>query len=107
MSFSREQQITILHETTIKIRHRFVTDFNEVEESHVDGMTIEAFLEYIEHQRLTHMPHRGNYWDKVLKWAEFFALQISGFATAVEPFISDSKMAARLIWIAARALLQV
>lgn len=70
-------------------------------------MTIEGFLEYIERQRLTYMPHRGSRWDKVLKWAEFFALQISSYAMAVESFVPDSKVAAKLIWSASRTLLEV
>ena len=53
------------------------------------------------------MPHRGSHWDKVLKWAEFFSLQVSGYANAVDSFIAESKVAAKLIWTACRALLQV
>lgn len=68
---------------------------------------MEDFLEFIERERLTHMPHRGSHWDKVLKWAEFFSLQVSGYANTVDSFIADSKLAARLIWTACRALLQV
>ena len=107
MSFSSDQQITVLQETVVTTRQKFIADFDDVDESYIGSMTIEVFLNYIERQRLTHMPHRGSHWDKVLKWAEFFALQISGYATAVEGFISDSKPAARLIWTACRTLLQV
>ena len=53
------------------------------------------------------MPHRGSQWDKVLKWAEFFALQISGYASAIESFVPDIQKAAKLIWAASRTLLEV
>ena len=53
------------------------------------------------------MPHRGSRWDKVLKWAEFFALQISGYAKALESFVPDSHTAAKLIWVASQTLLEV
>ena len=53
------------------------------------------------------MPHRGSRWDKVLKWAEFFALQISGYVKAVEAFVPQSFMAAKLIWAASHTLLEV
>ena len=39
--------------------------------------------------------------------AEFFALQISGYSKAVEGFVRDSDQAAKLIWAAACALLEV
>jgi hypothetical protein len=53
------------------------------------------------------MPQRGSRWDKVLKWAEFFALQISGYEKAVSPFISHGKGAVKLIWAACRVLIEV
>ena len=107
VSFSREQQITILQETITSTRGKLVSAFTYVTEDYICSMTIDGFLEYIERQRLTHMPHRGSRWDKVLKWAEFFGLQVSGYAKAVESFIPDSKVAAQLIWTAARTLLEV
>lgn len=70
-------------------------------------MTIEGFLDYIERERLTHMPHKGSKWDKVLKWAEFFAIQTRGYELAVGSFVPDSGVAAKLIWVAMRVLLGV
>ncbi|KAL8713127.1 MAG: hypothetical protein Q9220_002648 [cf. Caloplaca sp. 1 TL-2023] len=70
-----EQTTTVLIETVTMARTRFIADFDDVDEHYIQTLTIEEVLEYIEHQRLTHMPHRGSHWDKVLKWAEFFALQ--------------------------------
>ena len=102
-----EQQVTILHESIISVRRNFLADLDDVEESTIEGIGMEDVFEYIERQRLTHMPHRGSHWDKVLKWAEFFALQMSGYARAVEPFAPEGKTAARLIWIATQNLLSV
>ncbi|KAL8729508.1 MAG: hypothetical protein Q9166_004680 [cf. Caloplaca sp. 2 TL-2023] len=107
VSHSSEQQITILKETVTVTCQKFIADFNEVDEHYIYSMTVEEYFEYIERQRLTHMPHRGSHWDKVLKWAEFFGLQVSGYANTVEPFIAESKFAARLIWTACRALLEL
>ena len=102
-----EQQVTILHESIISVRRNFLADLDDVEESTIEGIGMEDVFEYIERQRLTHMPHRGSHWDKVLKWAEFFAVQMSGYAAAVEPFAPEGKAAARLIWIATQNLLSV
>jgi len=97
----------VLHDSIVVTRQKFLADFDDIDEPFIHHITIEVFLEYIERQRLTHMPHRGSHWDKVLKWAEYFALQISGYVKAVEPFVPDSKVAAQLIWTALRSLLRV
>lgn len=107
ISHLSEQQITILKETVTVTRQRFIADFDEVDEHGIHSMTIEEYFDYIERQRLTHMPHRGSHWDKVLKWAEFFGLQVSSYADIVKPFLAESTVAARLIWTACRALLDV
>ncbi|KAL9099745.1 MAG: hypothetical protein Q9163_004799 [Psora crenata] len=107
MSSSNDQQVNVLRETVTSTCSRFIADFDGLDESFIQNMAIERFLDYIERQRLTHMPHRGSHWDKVLKWAEYFALQTSGYAKALESFVPDAKAAARLIWIACRALLEL
>ena len=99
--------MTVLKETVSSTCSRLIAEFDDVDESFIHNMSIERFLDYVERQRLTFMPHRGNYFDKVLKCAEYFALQISGYAKAVESFVPDSNIAARLIWTACRALLEV
>ncbi|KAL8811713.1 MAG: hypothetical protein Q9200_001576 [Gallowayella weberi] len=104
---SSEQQITILKETVVVTCQKFISHFDGCEEHHIHNFTIEEYLDFIERQRLTYMPHKGSHWDKVLKWAEFFGLQISSFANAMEKLILDSKPAAKLIWTACRALLQL
>ncbi len=97
----------MLQETVTHTRAKVVAEFDHVDEHYIHGMTIEGFLEYIERQRLTHMPHRGSRWDKVLKWAEYFSLQVSRFSKIVKPFVLDSELAAQLIWTASRTLIEV
>ena len=97
----------MLHETVMSTWGKFVAEFDQVDDDYIQTMTIDGFLEYIERQRLTHMPHRGSRWDKVLKWAEFFGLQVSAYAKAIESFVPDSQSAAKLMWAASRTLLEV
>ena len=107
MSFSEEQHVAVLSDNVTITRQKFLAELHDVDESYIQSITLEGFLEYIERQRLTHMPHRASHWDKVLKWAEFFALQISGYVTVAESFVPESKTAAQLIWVASRSLLEV
>ena len=106
-SFSAEQQITVLRESVTTVRRKFVAELDDVDESSIQSITVDDVLDYIERQRLTHMPHRGSHWDNVLKWTEFFALQVSGYAVVIEPFVPESKAAAKLIWTASQTLLNV
>lgn len=78
-----------------------------MDEHYIDSMNMESFLEYIEDERLTNMPQRGCRWDKVLQWAEYFALQISGYEMVLAPFVPDSREAAQLIWASCRSLIEV
>ncbi|MCJ1395329.1 hypothetical protein MMC18_008490 [Xylographa bjoerkii] len=107
VQFSSDQQITVLHETVLSTWAKFIEEFNHVDEHYISSTTISGFLKYIERERLTSMPHRGSRWDKVLKWAEFFALQVSGYSKVVEPFVPDSKDATKLILAACRVLLEI
>jgi hypothetical protein len=105
--FAMDQQVTVLRDIVVDIQKRFICEFHYVDEHYIDVITIEEFLEYIEQERLTHMPHKGSKWDRVLKWAEFFALQVARYERAVSPFVPDSKLASKLIWAASRVLLEV
>lgn len=105
--FSSDQQVTILQDTITATKHSFCTHFDSWTENSLDVSTIEGFLEYIEYERLTHIPHRGSTLDRVLKWAEYFAIQVSGYARAVAPFIAGSDIAAQLILEGSKALLEV
>ena len=107
VTFTKDQQVKVLHETVIFTCGKFIAEFDQVDEHYIHTMSIDGFLEYIERQRLTYMPHRGSRWDKVLKWAEFFGLQISAYHKAVEAFVPDSETAAKIIWAAGHVLLEV
>jgi len=105
--YSSDQQVMILSDTISTTKKSFCSHFDSWSESNIDVSTIEGFLEYIEHERLTSIPHRGSTLDRVLKWAEYFAIQVSGYAKAVSPFLPGSQVAAKLIWEASRTLLEV
>jgi hypothetical protein len=42
--------------------------------------SVEGFFDFVAGIRLQEMPHHGSGWDKVLKWAEFFAAQVFGYS---------------------------
>lgn len=67
----------------------------------------ESFLNYVANERLHRMPHRGSRWDKILRWAEYFATQVSALHESVSPFVPNSAETAQVVWAGCRILLQV
>lgn len=106
-TFTSDQNVTVLRQTVITTRTRFISELSHVNAHYIDSMSMDNFLEYIERDRLTHMPQRGSRWDNVLKCAEFFALQISYYENAVHSFVTDSKDAANMIRAASCVLIEV
>ena len=100
-------QYSIVRRTAFYVREKVVRELSDVDDGFFGHMNIESFLEYITHERLTNMPHRGSRWDKVLKSAEFFAIQINMFSESAEKFIDSSKMAADVALGNCRLLLEV
>jgi hypothetical protein len=105
-TFTSDQHVTVLRQTVIATRSLFISELS-LDADYIDSMKVGTFLDYLERERLKHMPHRGSRWDKVLKWAEFFACQISRYEEAVHSFIPDSKNAAKMIWAASRGLIEL
>jgi hypothetical protein len=106
-TFTSDQQVTLLRHTVITTRAKLISNLSYVNDHYIDSQTGESFLEFLRHQRMTQVPKLGSRQDKVLSWAEFFALQISAYEKALSPFVPDSKNAARLIWASCSVLLKV
>ncbi|KAI0001547.1 hypothetical protein F4779DRAFT_604183 [Xylariaceae sp. FL0662B] len=83
-------QITRVIEAAKKVRSRLVRELDEVDDAHFKRSDLECYLGYIADERLIHMPKRGSQWDRVLKEAEYFGLQMNEFTVAVKDFIPDS-----------------
>ncbi len=69
--------------------------------------SVDSFLDFVAADRLRRVPHRGSRWDKILRWAEYFAIQISILHESVGSFVPNSADSAQLIWACCRILLQV
>lgn len=69
--------------------------------------SLDSFLDFVASDRLRRVPHRGSRWDKILRWAEYFAIQVSILHESVGPFVPNSTEAAQLIWQSCQILLQV
>ena len=69
--------------------------------------SVELFLDFVAADRLRRMPHRGSRWDKILRWAEYFTIQVSILEESVRPFVYNSEETAQLVWASCRILLEV
>lgn len=69
--------------------------------------SVESFLDFVVADRLRRIPHRGDKWDKILRWAEYFATQVSILEESVASFVHNSEETAQLVWASCRILLEV
>jgi hypothetical protein len=100
-------QIIRVIETTRTIKGRIIRELDDVDEDYFKSVNLESYLEFIADQRLIHMPRKGSQWDRVLKAAEFFGLQIYSFGSAVSHFVEESKGASFAALASCQLLLEV
>src|SRR3984957_1274458 len=100
-------QIIRVIETARTIKGRIIRELDDVDEHYFKSVNLESYLEFIADQRLIHMPRKGSQWDRVLKAAEFFGLQIYSFGSAVSHFVEESKGASFAALASCRLLLEV
>lgn len=97
---TRQREVAV----TAEYHRRLVTltngDFSKPESE-------ESFLNFVANERLHRMPHRGSRWDKILRWAEYFATQVSTLHESVHSFVPNSAETAQVVWAGCRILLQV
>ncbi|KAL1910529.1 hypothetical protein Sste5344_003783 [Sporothrix stenoceras] len=68
---------------------------------------LESYLRYIADERLIHMPRKGSDWDRVLRTAQFFGLQIWRFGEKVGKFAPESREAAGSALASCTLLLEI
>ncbi|KAK0641655.1 hypothetical protein B0T16DRAFT_380569 [Cercophora newfieldiana] len=67
--------------------------FGDYTETFFKKLDLRSYLEYISDERLIHMPRRGSDWDRVLRAAQCFGLQLWWFGTGVGQFCSGTESA--------------
>lgn len=104
---SSSTRITRVIEISRTIKRRIVREIDDVHEDYFEGLSLDTYLDFIAEERLLHMPPRGSQWDKVLKAAEFFGLQIYSFGDKLSNFVLDSRSASCVALASCRLLLEV
>lgn len=99
-SITRQREITVTTECHRRLTTVASGTFSKPESE-------ESFLNFVANERLHRMPHRGSRWDKILRWAEYFASMVSTLHESVSSFVPNSAETAQAIWSGCRILLQV
>ncbi|KAH8592205.1 hypothetical protein B0O99DRAFT_518287 [Bisporella sp. PMI_857] len=97
---------TIIRDAINETRQRIISEFDYIDGARIDETTIEEFSDYITRERLRSMPHRGSLWDRVLRWAEFYALQVAAYAENIVSFVPESYDASKHVFVLLRSLLE-
>ncbi|KAK4454286.1 hypothetical protein QBC34DRAFT_317381 [Podospora aff. communis PSN243] len=85
-------QFTRLAEITRVIRGD-ICRFGDYTETFFKTLDLRSYLEYISDERLIHMPRRGSDWDRVLRAAQCFGLQLWWFGAGVGQFCLGTESA--------------
>lgn len=93
---------------TIEDTSRYQDEFRRINADAFNATTsMKSFFDFVANDRLRRMPHKGSRWDKILRWAEYFAAQVFLYHESVSPFVPNSEETAQLLWASCRILLQV
>ncbi|KAI1428078.1 hypothetical protein F5Y12DRAFT_711393 [Xylaria sp. FL1777] len=57
-----------------------------------------GLVEWIKHERMARLPHKGGSWDRVLISASYFASQVNRLSEAIESFTPESEAASNLLY---------
>lgn len=87
-----------------KVRKRIVCELDDVHDSYFQHLNRQSYFEYLDDQRLIHMPERGDQWDQVLQEAEHFGIQVISFADQLR---GESHFACDVALGSCRLLLEV
>ncbi|OHF00475.1 hypothetical protein CORC01_04225 [Colletotrichum orchidophilum] len=79
-------------DTARRIQKKLVREVEEVTHNHFQSIDLDTYLAYISDERLTHMPPKGSQWDRVLKSAEFFGLQLDEYSRHIQSFIEGCSL---------------
>ena len=97
-----------LHPRPIKPTAEYRIGLRRINQDALDASTsIRSFFDFVANYRLRRMPHKGSRWDKILRWAEYFAAQVSLYHESVRGFVTNSEETAQLLWASCRILLEV
>ena len=99
-------QVTRVIETTRIVRGH-ICELGDYNDSFFKKLDLESFLEFISEERLIHMPRRGSDWDRVLRAAQFFGLQLWRFGTDIGQFCPGTEAAAVTALGSTKLLLKV
>lgn len=99
-------QVTRVIDTSKNIRDH-ICKLGDYTENYFKTLDLESYLEYISDERLIHMPRRGSDWDRVLRTAQFFGLQLWSFGSNIGHFCPGTEAASITALGSTQILLQV
>ena len=102
-----QQRITHVQDAIEAARQKLANELDCMDRNLWNGILLDDLLSHIAAERLARMPHSGSSWDRTLRDAESFAVHISQFHIFVKGFLTQSSIAAELIWANSRLLLEV
>ena len=87
--------------------HSHICGLEEYDNAFFESVDLPSYLEYVDDERLFKMPRRGSDWDRVLRAAQFFGIQLWSFGEKMGPSSVEVRNASITALAACRVLLEV
>ncbi|KAK3985129.1 hypothetical protein QBC44DRAFT_164180 [Cladorrhinum sp. PSN332] len=98
--------VSRVFEVSRDVRHT-ICKLGDYNESFFKDVDLQSYLEYISDERLIHMPKRGSEWDRVLRSAQFFGLQLSRLGVNVARYCPEAEVASITALASTQILLEI
>lgn len=99
--------VNIVKDQYIVIRQKCLSNFGARVGSYVFDTSYAGLLDWIRHERITRLPHKGGSWDRVLIGAQYFAAQVDRLREAITLFTPECDAASHLVFGQCLLLLEV
>ncbi|KAH8889183.1 hypothetical protein GQ53DRAFT_870157 [Thozetella sp. PMI_491] len=108
LAFSSTAHVSITR--VVEITHTIhdnICHLEEYDDAFFQQMDLPSYLEYVDDKRIFHMPRRGSDWDRVLRAAQFFGIQLWSFAEKIGPSSAEIRTASITALASCRVLLDI
>ncbi|KAI0523922.1 hypothetical protein F5B22DRAFT_422975 [Xylaria bambusicola] len=103
----QHSSINLVRDQYVSVRHRCQRELGANVGSFAFDTSHSGLVDWIKHERMARLPHKGGSWDRVLISAAYFAGQVNRLSEAIESFTPEMEAAANLLYGQCLTLLEL
>ncbi|KAJ3568853.1 hypothetical protein NPX13_g6279 [Xylaria arbuscula] len=103
----QHSSINFVRDQYVSIRHRSQRELGANVGLYAFDTSHSGLVDWIKHERMARLPHKGGSWDRVLISAAYFAGQVNRLGEAIESFTPETEAASNLLYGQCLTLLEL